>query len=222
MSSQETVLILDFGSQYNQLIARRIREQQVFCKIVPHRISFRDLQRESPKALIFSGGPASVYQRNAPSCDERILSSGLPILGICYGMQLLGKHFGGEVIASKKREYGHAELQIDDQKDLFQGLPPRIRAWMSYGDSIEALPSGFETLGHTESTPHAAMADRQRKLYGVQFHPEVHHTEQGSRILSNFLFKVCGLRGDWSMRSYLEESISRIRAAVGKEKSSVL
>ena len=218
MSSQETVLILDFGSQYNQLIARRIREQQVFCKIVPHHISFEALQTESPRALVFSGGPASVYQRRAPSCDERILSSGLPILGICYGMQLLGKYFGGKVTASQKREYGHAELTVDDQEDLFWGLPSRIRAWMSHGDSIKTLPSGFKTLGHTESTPHAAMADRRRRLYGVQFHPEVHHTEQGNRILSNFLFKVCGLKGDWSIRSYLEESVSRIRQIVGKEK----
>ena len=217
-SNHETVLILDFGSQYNQLIARRIREQDVFCKVVPHHISLKSLKEESPKALIFSGGPASVYASKAPSCDPEIFRLNLPILGICYGMQLLGKEFGGKVVPSQKREYGHAELFIDDQRDLFENLPPRIRAWMSHGDSLEKLPPGFERLGHTQSTPYAAIADRRRKFYGVQFHPEVQHTERGSEILSKFLFKICGLRGDWSMKSYSEEMVRRIRETVGKEK----
>jgi len=217
-SNHETVLILDFGSQYNQLIARRIREQNVFCKVVPHSISLKALKEESPKALIFSGGPASVYAPKAPSCDEAIYDLHLPILGICYGMQLLGKHFGGKVMPSKKREYGHAELFIDDQKDLFENLPSRIRAWMSHGDSLEKLPQGFESLGHTQNTPYAAIADRKRRFYGVQFHPEVQHTERGGEILSKFLFKVCGLRGDWSMKSYAEEMTRKIRETVGKEK----
>lgn len=218
MADHETVLILDFGSQYNQLIARRIREQNVFSKVVPHHISVEAVRKESPKALIFSGGPASVYASKAPSCDKALFALNLPILGICYGMQLLGKEFGGKVSPSQKREYGSAEFFIDDQRDLFENLPSRIRAWMSHGDSLESLPPGFERLGHTQSTPYAAIADRKRKYYGVQFHPEVQHTERGTEILSKFLFKVCGLRGDWSMASYSEEMIRRIRETVGKEK----
>lgn len=214
----ETVLILDFGSQYNQLIARRIREQKIFCKIVPHHISAETLRRESPKALIFSGGPASVYASRAPSCDKKIYDLKLPILGICYGMQLIGKDFGGEVVSSKKREYGHSELLVDDRKDLFEGLPSCLRTWMSHGDSLKTLPRGFEPLAHTQNTPYAAIADRKRHLYGVQFHPEVHHTEHGKEILSKFLFKICGLRGDWSMKSYIEEMARRVRETVGKEK----
>ncbi len=217
-SCHEMVLILDFGSQYNQLIARRIREQNVFCKIVPHSVSLETIRKESPKALIFSGGPASVYGPAAPDCDSRIYETNLPILGICYGMQLLGKHFGGKVVSSRKREYGHAELFIDDRKDLFENFPSRIRAWMSHGDSLEKLPEGFEPLGHTDSTPYAAIADRKRRLYGVQFHPEVQHTERGSQILSKFLFKISGLRGDWSVQSYGEEKIREIRETLGKEK----
>lgn len=216
--NHETVLILDFGSQYNQLIARRIREHSVFCKIVPHTISMDAVKQEFPKALIFSGGPASVYTRGAPSCDTGIYRLSIPILGICYGMQLLGKHFGGKVTPSHRREYGHADLFIDDQKDLFENFPSHIRAWMSHGDSLETLPQGFVPLGHTQNTPYAAIADRERRFYGVQFHPEVHHTERGDEILSKFLFKVCGLRGDWSMKSYAEEMIERIRETVGGEK----
>ncbi len=215
---KETVLILDFGSQYNQLIARRIREQQVFCKIVPHSVSLKEIQKESPKALILSGGPASVYDRRSPSCEPSLFSMGIPVLGICYGMQLMAKTLGGKVSPSHRREYGHAELLLDRRNTLFSDLPAKLRVWMSHGDSIETLPSGFDSFGHTSNTAHAAMGDPRRHLYGVQFHPEVQHTEQGSKILSNFLFQVAGFGKNWSMKSYCVETVERIRAQVGKEK----
>ncbi|MBI4435869.1 MAG: glutamine-hydrolyzing GMP synthase [Candidatus Omnitrophica bacterium] len=216
--NHETVLILDFGSQYNQLIARRIREQNVFCKIVPHKTSFEALRAETPSALIFSGGPASVYDRRSPSCDPRLFSLGIPVLGICYGMQLMAKELGGEVSGSHRREYGHAELLVDQRKGIFSNLPSKIRVWMSHGDSVKILPKGFEGLAHTPNTPYAAMGNPTQKLYGVQFHPEVHHTEEGDRILSNFLFEIARLGKKWTMKSYCEEAVERIRQQVGKEK----
>lgn len=213
-----SILIIDFGSQYNQLIARRVRENKVFCQIAPPDIKISDIEQLAPKGVILSGGPASVYQANAPKCGSRIFNLGIPILGICYGMQFMAHILKGNVARAKKREYGRAELSIDDQKDLFKGLPRRVVSWMSHGDHISRLPEGFVKLAHTGNTKVASFADRERKLYGVQFHPEVAHTERGSQILKNFLFNICGCRAGWTMKSFIKESIEGIRSTVGQEK----
>lgn len=215
---KDSILIIDFGSQYNQLIARRVRENNVFCQISPPDIKISDIERLRPKGIIFSGGPASVYQANAPKCDSRIFILGIPVLGICYGMQFMARALGGEVARAKKREYGMAELDIDGHSDLFKGLPKRIVSWMSHGDHILNLPEGFEKIAHTRNTKIASFADRNRKFFGAQFHPEVAHTEFGSRILQNFLFDICKCPANWTMKSFIKESIDDIRKIVGSEK----
>ena len=215
---KNSILIIDFGSQYNQLIARRVRENNVFCQIVPPDISISDIERLQPKGIILSGGPASVYQANAPKCDSRIFNLGIPVLGICYGMQFMAHTLNGEVARAKKKEYGRAELAIDDRSDLFKGLPKRIVSWMSHEDHISRLPQGFVKLTHTSNTKVASFADRSRKFYGVQFHPEVAHTEFGSLILKNFLFNICKCPASWTMKSFIKESICGIRNTVGNEK----
>jgi len=215
---KNSILIIDFGSQYNQLTARRVRENNVFCQIVPPDISISDIERLQPKGIILSGGPASVYQANAPKCDSRIFNLGIPVLGICYGMQFMAHTLNGEVARAKKKEYGRAELAIDDRSDLFKGLPKRIVSWMSHGDHISRLPQGFVKLTHTSNTKVASFADRSRKFYGVQFHPEVAHTEFGSLILKNFLFNICKCPASWTMKSFIKESICGIRNTVGNEK----
>lgn len=215
---KDSILIIDFGSQYNQLIARRVRENNVFCQIASPDIKISDIQRLAPKGIILSGGPASVYQANASKCDSRIFILGIPVLGICYGMQFMAHSLEGKVGRAKKREYGRAELAIDDSKDLFKGLPKRIVSWMSHGDHISKLPQGFVKLACTSNTKIASFADRNRKFYGVQFHPEVAHTEFGSRILKNFLFDICKCPASWTMKSYIKESIEDIQSAVGDEK----
>ncbi|MEM4278096.1 MAG: glutamine-hydrolyzing GMP synthase, partial [Candidatus Nitrosocaldus sp.] len=180
----DKIVVLDFGSQYAHLICRRIREQGVYAELVPYNIDADTLAGMSPKGIIFSGGPASVYEDGAPFCDRRILSLGIPILGICYGHQMLVHMLGG-VVKRAKREYGSAELIVDDGEDLFMGIKQRIRCWMSHGDAAESLPEGFSILAHTASSFAAAVADRARRIYGLQFHPEVAHTEHGSDILRN-------------------------------------
>lgn len=213
---KDIILILDFGSQYTQLIARRVRECRVYSRIVPHDISVKEIKIISPKGIILSGGPASVYDKNSPAVDKNIFKLGIPILGICYGMQLIAQFFGGKIKHTKSREYGRAELFIDDHRDVFANLPGNLTCWMSHGDYVWKLPKGFSPLAHTLNTEIAAFADKGRKILGVQFHPEVVHTTRGSQILSNFLYNVCKCASSWQMSSFIRDSVKRIKEAVGK------
>lgn len=215
---KEMVLVLDFGGQYNQLIARRVRELSVYCEMVPYDISYEEVCAKKPSAIILTGGPSSVHIEGAPCCDLRILSMGVPVLGICYGMQLIADRLGGKVKASKLKEYGRSELEHSECDSLFQGLNKIMQVWMSHGDSIEVLPEGFAVTAKSENSPIAAMSNYDSKLYGVQFHPEVKHTIFGQEILKNFLFKVAGLKGDWDLSDFIEEQINEIRQKVGRKK----
>jgi GMP synthase (glutamine-hydrolysing) len=213
----ETVVILDFGSQYTQLIARRLREMSVYCEIFPFSARPDDIRRPSLAGLILSGGPQSVYEPEAPRCDDAIFEMGVPVLGICYGMQLMAHDLGSRVSPAEHREYGYATLHFNGAGQLFEGIGSPLRVWASHGDSIESPPPGFTVTAHTDSAPVAAFEQKERALFGVQFHPEVAHTEQGAAILKNFAFGVCRLKGDWSMRSFSEEAVERIRETVGQE-----
>ncbi len=213
----DTVVVLDFGSQYTQLIARRIREHKVFSVILPFNASVKEVLTNHPKAIIFSGSPASVYQKKAPLPDSRLFSLHVPILGICYGLQLIAHLMDGKVKRVDHREYGAAELRVDSEDGLFRGLPKKLQCWMSHGDQVARLPRGFKALAHTSSSPYAAVWNSERQIYGVQFHPEVVHTPLGSRILANFL-KAAKVRPGWSPRSFIEESVEKIKAQVGREK----
>ncbi len=212
----EAIAILDFGSQYSQLIARRVRECAVYCQLFPHDVSWDVLQSLDPKGLILSGGPASVYDPDAPRLSPYLLQHGTPVLGICYGMQLLAQQLGGQVDASAQREYGPAELTVEEPASvLFQGLPGRFQVWMSHGDRVQECPPGFRVLAHTKDSPVAAFGDAARATYGLQFHPEVVHTPCGVQILRNFLFGVCGCRGTWQPGSFIANTVSAIAAKVG-------
>lgn len=211
------MLILDFGSQYTQLIARRVRENKVYSTIVAHNISVEQIKKIAPKGLILSGGPASVYDDKSPKCDKNIFKLGIPILGICYGQQLICQHFGGRVKRTKEREFGRAELFVDDHSDFFSNLSGNITCWMSHGDHVSVLPKGFVSIAHTLNTPHAAFCSRDRKIFGVQFHPEVVHTAHGSQIISNFLYRICRCRPSWEMGSFIKQTVEQIRALVGKD-----
>jgi len=214
-----TVFILDFGAQYSQLIARRTRELGVYCEIVPYDISWQELSARGPSAIILSGGPESTLVQGAPDMDPAILRSGLPILGICYGMQLVARHLGAKLVKLEHAEYGPATLSIEDASSPFwHGVPAQLRVWMSHGDSVVELPPGFEPLGSTPRCKVAVMGDAQRKIYGTQFHPEVVHTQHGTAILANFLHRVAGLRDDWKMESFVDTAIAEIRAKVGRDK----
>lgn len=214
----DKVLILDYGSQYTQLIARRIREQNVYSEIQPFNYGLDKIRAFAPKAIILSGGPASVLGKDAPGLDLKILELGVPVLGICYGIQLLAHHLGGKVTPSDKREYGRASFQADASSPLFRGVKAKSVVWMSHGDSLEKIPAGFHKIGESDNTPFCAIADAQRKIYGVQFHPEVVHTEEGTQILHNFLFHIAGLKPDWNMAAFLQTEKEKIRAQVGKGK----
>jgi GMP synthase (glutamine-hydrolysing) len=214
----DLIAILDFGAQYSMLIARRIRECNVYCEIVPHDISLEELKRKNAKGIIFSGGPSSVFDKNAPKCDEQILRSGIPILGICYGIQLIAHELGGEVKKSALREYGKAPVIIDDNSDLFAGLGEKIDSWMSHGDSVTKLPEGFIPLAHSENTKNAAIGNRKKKIYGVQFHPEVVHTSRGVDIIKNFLYITCDAKPTWTTASFAEQATREIQAVIGREK----
>jgi GMP synthase (glutamine-hydrolysing) len=216
--TRHTILILDFGSQYTQLIARRVRENKVFSKIIPYNTPAKEIQAMAPKGLILSGGPASVMDKKSPLPDKRIFKLGVPILGICYGMQVITKMMGGRVRHTKEREYGKVELFIDENRDLFGHLPGNFTCWASHGDYARKLPPGFSVTAHTMNTPIAAIANPRKKIFAVQFHPEVTHTEKGNQILSNFLFKVCGCLGRWTMQSFIKESIENIKKTVGRDK----
>jgi len=214
---QDTILILDFGSQYTQLIARRIRELKVFSIIEPCTITTSEIKEINPKGIILSGGPHSVYEKKPPSLKKEILQLGIPILGICYGMQILVKTLKGKVRESKKREYGRAKMYIDDHEDLFFSIPAKITSWMSHTDQIIELPSGFKLLAHTLNTKFAAIGDSRKKIYGVQFHPEVIHTELGIQVVSNFLFRIADCFATWQLEDFISEQIREIRKKVGKK-----
>lgn len=214
---KELVIVLDFGGQYNQLIARRVRELSVYSEMVPYDISYEELAAKRPKAVILTGGPASVHTEGAPVCDERIFEMGIPILGICYGMQLMAYKLGGAVEKSSIREYGRTMLELEDDL-LFKGIDSKTQVWMSHGISITRVPEGFEVIAHTPSCPIAAIKDSRRKLYGVQFHPEVKHSVQGQQVLANFLFEVCGLKGDWNLSDFIDSTVQEIRQKVGDRK----
>jgi len=210
------IAILDFGSQYNQLIARRVRECRVYCEILPHTISPSELKAKNPKGIILSGGPASIFDEGVPVCDKGLFKLGIPVLGICYGMQLMAHQLGGKVTKSNLREYGKAMLDINSPDSLlFKGLKARQQIWMSHGDHITRIPKGFRISGSTPNCSSAAMENPAAKLYGVQFHPEVTHTVHGVTILRNFLFKIAGCKSDWTMGSFIEEEIRKIREQVG-------
>jgi len=213
----QVVAVLDFGSQYTQVIARRLRECQVYSKVLPYSTPISKLKEEGVKGVILSGGPSSVFAENAPMPDPEVFNLGVPVLGICYGIQLLGKLLGGTVEHSKEREYGHGTLNIDDSCPLFEGIPPVIKVWNSHGDKITSLPPGFKPVAHTENSPFAAIENAEKAFYGLQFHPEVFHTEKGTEIIRNFLFNICGCAGDWTIASYIDTAINRIRETVGGE-----
>ncbi|MGH7870043.1 MAG: glutamine-hydrolyzing GMP synthase, partial [Candidatus Dormibacteraceae bacterium] len=195
---REVVLILDFGSQYSQLIARRVREAKVYCELVPGTTPWSELERRQPAGLILSGGPASIYEAGAPQMDPAALRAGIPVLGICYGMYLIAHHLGGRVAAATRREYGPATLTLTQQSELFAGLPKEFPVWMSHGDQVVELPPGFTSLAISANSPLAACQDTERRLMGIQFHPEVTNTPAGSQILANFLHRVCHCSESWN------------------------
>jgi GMP synthase (glutamine-hydrolysing) len=214
MKLQETIIILDFGSQYTQLIARRIRENKVFCQIFPFSQSPESYKEKNLKGIVLSGGPSSVFDQDAPFCTSEVFELGVPVLGICYGLQIIGKLFGGEVERSKKREYGKAIIHVDQRENLLSGVRDNTVIWMSHGDHLSKLPPQYEVLAHTEDIPFAAIANTEKKIFGLQFHPEVAHTEEGNRIIKNFLFRICQCQGSWTTESLIDAAVSRIKDQV--------
>lgn len=212
---QEMVIVLDFGGQYSQLIARRIRELKVFCEMLPYTTSLGQIKEKNPRGIIFSGGPSSVYQEGAPACDPGIYELGIPVMGICYGMHLMTQQMGGVVARADLREYGRISLQVSSPDDLLCCLEKVEQCWMSHGDRVDSPPPGFSVTASTELSPVAAMADYSRKLYAVQFHPEVAHTPRGQDILKQFLYNICGCSGAWNMESFIEHSVAEIKSRVG-------
>jgi len=217
--SHQLILVLDFGGQYNQLIARRVRECNVYCEVKPYDLPLEEIRRRKPMGIIFTGGPKSVYEPGAPDISPEIFELGIPILGICYGAQLIAHLQGGHVVSPDTREYGHTLTQVDTACALFTGAPAgEIITWMSHTDYIDILPEGFVGAGHTSSTPFAAMYHKEKQIYGLQFHPEVEHTRYGREMLRNFLYEVCGAAGDWTMQDYAQTSIAQVRRQIGKGK----
>ncbi len=217
MDVHDWIAVLDFGSQVTQLIARRIREQKVYCEIIRYDTPAAELRERAPKGIILSGGPCSVTEPDAPHCDPALFDLGIPILGICYGMQLTALTLGGSVQPGLRREYGKAMIHTSETAGLFTGLEPDMQVWMSHGDKVDALPEGFTTTAESSNCQYAAMVHREKRIHGVQFHPEVVHTPQGGEMLWNFAFGVCGCRGDWEMARFIEDTIARIRAQVGTD-----
>ncbi len=211
-----SIVILDFGSQYTQLIARRVREQNVFSVVLPCTASLEEVRACAPQGLILSGGPSSVYDADAPPADPRLLDLGVPVLGICYGLQWLAHTLGGKVSPAPRREYGRAEVDVQDASRLFRGLPAKLSVWMSHGDEAQELPTGFRVVARTANAL-AAMENPERRIWAVQFHPEVHHTPRGADILRNFVFDICGARPDWTGQRFIDETIAQVRAAVGEK-----
>lgn len=217
MAHTEWIAILDYGSQVTQLIARRLREQKVYCEIIRFDTSAEELKERAPKGIILSGGPCSVPDEDSPKCDPALFELGIPVLGICYGMQLLSQTLGGKVHPGEKREYGKAMMKITEHDGLFQGLDPDIQVWMSHGDKVESIPDGFVGIAESDNCPYAAIMNADRKIYGVQFHPEVVHTPQGKEMLWNFAFKICKCTGDWEMSKFIDETVSKIQKQVGDD-----
>ena len=215
---QVPILVLDFGSQYTQLIARKLRESGVYTEVVPYRESIEDIKARKPQGIILSGGPASVYAEDAYKPDEGVWDLGLPILGICYGMQLITQHFGGSVIPADHHEYGKAKLKIENDSTIFKGISDDSIVWMSHGDRAEKIPEGFEVIGTSENSPYAAIANESKNIYAFQFHPEVHHSVEGTAMLKNFAKHICGCDSTWNMGSFAKEKIEAIRAQVGDRK----
>lgn len=214
----EKVIVLDFGGQYNQLIARRVRECSVYCEVKPYTMPLDELKKERPIGLIFTGGPRSVYEENAPQVDPEIFNLGIPILGICYGCQLIAQNLGGRVVPASgaaAREYGKTQTYYDGNCALFEGLPAEGVSWMSHGDYMERVPEGFSLTARSDNCPNVAIADERRAFYGVQFHPEVNHTQNGIKMIRNFLYRVCHASGDWTMGDYCRTAIRRVREEVG-------
>lgn len=218
VKNRQMLVILDFGSQYSELIARRIRETQVYSEVLSYRTTAEQLRKINPKGIILSGGPNSVYDEAAPHCDPEIWNLGIPVLGVCYGMQLMVKQLGGKVERAQRGEYGKASLFIDDPTDLLTNVENGTTMWMSHGDSCTVLPPGFEVLAHTENTPCAAIAHHEKKLYGVQFHPEVVHSIGGIALIRNFVYHICGCQPTWTTEAFVEEAIREIRAKVGDKR----
>lgn len=216
--AQELVLVLDFGGQYNQLIARRVREAHVYSEMISYKTPIEEIKARSPKGIIFSGGPASVNQDGAPKVDPAIYELGIPIFGICYGMQLMTAQLGGKVEHPEVREYGKATLYVDQARGLWKDLGGERQCWMSHGDSVTVLPEGFVIAAHTDHTPVAAMMNEKRNFFAVQFHPEVKHTPDGQTMLEHFLFDICGCHGDWTMESFIEGQVKEIRERVGNRR----
>ena len=214
----ETVIVLDFGGQYNQLIARRVREAHVYCELLPYNTPIDEIKEKNPVGIILTGGPASVNVPDAPACDLSVFQMGVPVLGICYGHQLMNVMLGGRVTSGNLREYGHQTIRYENGHPLLAGLPEEGVCWMSHTNTVDALVEGFSVLASTSICPMAAVADDARRLYGVQFHPEVVHTERGQKILTNFLYDICGCKGDWNMEDFAQETIESIRKRVGDKK----
>lgn len=214
----DTILVLDFGGQYNQLIARRVREANVYCEVLPHNVSVEKILSKNPKGIIFTGGPASVIDENAPKCDPEIFNIDIPILGICYGMQLMAAVLGGAVDRASAGEYGKVEIALETDNPLFANIEAETCCWMSHTFQVVEMPAGFEVLAKTRNCAVAAMGNAEKKLYGVQFHPEVLHTEKGQDIIKNFLFNICGCQADWKMSSFIETTVERIKEKVGNKK----
>jgi len=219
VKNNELILILDFGGQYNQLIARRVRECNVYSEVVPFDITIEKIKEKNPKGIIFTGGPASVYGENSPKCAEGIFELGIPVLGICYGMQLMTYTLGGNVARADKREYGTTDVSIDNSSPLFEGFENTNGFLMSHTDFVEKVPDGFKNIGHTTSCPNAAMENREKNLYGIQFHPEVNSSINGTQVIKNFLFNVCKCSGDWIISSFVEESITKLKEKIGDKKA---
>jgi GMP synthase (glutamine-hydrolysing) len=216
--SDERILVFDFGAQYGQLIARRVREQNVFCQVVRHDLPADRVAELKPRGLIFSGGPMSVYETGAPKCDPGIFELGVPVLGICYGMQLACQVLGGEVKPGKSREFGRKACRIHEAEGLFAGMPPEITVWMSHGDQVEAVSGDFLSLAATDTCPIAAVRHFSRPVYGLQFHPEVSHTPDGATILRNFLYGVCGCQGLWRMSAFIDQTVHQLRDRIGSSR----
>lgn len=214
----EIIVVLDFGGQYNQLIARRVREHNVYCEVIPYNVEVSRVKEMNPKGIIFTGGPASVYADKAPKCDNKIFELGIPILGICYGGQLMAEKFGGKVTSANTREYGKTELNITKNSKLFRNVSLNSICWMSHTDFIESTPKDFEITATTKDCPVAAMENNLKKMYAVQFHPEVEHTEIGKSIIKNFLYEICECRGEWTTKNYIDDEIAEIRKQVGNKK----
>ncbi|WHH58173.1 glutamine-hydrolyzing GMP synthase [Petroclostridium sp. X23] len=216
--NNEIVLVLDFGGQYNQLIARRVRECNVYCEVLPYHVSIDKIKSMNPKGIIFTGGPASVYAENAPMCSKEIFELGIPVLGICYGVQLMGHLLGGKVTKAPKREYGKTDISLNCSSKLFENVEENTVCWMSHTNYVEVPPEGFAITAKTENCPAAAIEHKEKNYYGVQFHPEVVHTPKGKEILRNFLYNICECAGDWKMSSFAQQSIREIKEKVGDKK----